>query len=68
MLCHTNMSYEEICERTILQIEAVMARLGQHIGLKIGVPMAAEEKPAEPVEEHTVDDALAFCSLFNGLA
>jgi len=61
------MSYEEICERTILQLEIIMARLGKHIGLKIGVPMAAEEKPAEPVEEHTVEDAMRFVSMFTGV-
>lgn len=50
------------------QIIAIMERLEKHIGLKIGIPVKTEEKPAEPVEEHTVEDALAFCALFNGLA
>jgi len=61
------MSYEEICRRTIPQIEAILSRLGKHISLKIGVPLSVEEKTKEPEEEHTVEDALAFCSLFNGL-
>jgi len=61
------MNYEEIAERTIPQVEAVMARLGRHIGLKIGVPMGTEEKRTEPAREHSVDDAMAFCAMFNGL-
>jgi len=67
-LVHTGLSYEEIGERTLPQIIAIMERLEKHTGLEIGIPVKTEEKPAEPVEEHTVEDALAFCALFKGLA
>jgi len=51
---------------TIPQIEAVLARLNKHISLKIGIPMKDADAATDTAdEEHTVEDALAFCSLFN---
>jgi hypothetical protein len=43
-----------------------MKHLGKHIGLKLGVPI--EDGPiAKAEEEHTVENAMAFVSLFAGL-
>jgi protein gp37 len=67
LLCHTNMNYEEIGERTLPQIIAIVERLEKHIGLKIGVPVRNEEVREEPAEEHTVEDAMRFVSLFAGV-
>lgn len=60
------MGYEEIAERTIPQIEALLARLGKHIGLKAGVLMDEKDsESAEPMEEHSTDDAMAFVAMFS---
>lgn len=65
LLAHTSLSYDEIGKRTIPQVEAVMANLGRHVGLKVGVPVG-EGGGVEPKEEHTVDDAMAFVAAFTG--
>jgi len=71
LICHTSMRYEEIGERTIPQLETILARLNKHISLKIGIPIKEEtstrEVAREATREHTVDEALAFCALFNGI-
>jgi len=62
------MGYEEIAERTIPQVEAVMARLGRHICLKIGVPLSEKDSEGvKPREEHTVEQGMAFAALFSGI-
>jgi len=38
LICHTSMGYEEICERTIPQIEVIHKNLGKHIEIKMGFP------------------------------
>ncbi len=62
------MSYEEIAERTIPQVEAILGHIGKHICLRAGVPVKDEDiVSGGPEEEHTVDDALAFIAQFQGL-
>jgi len=59
------MGYEEICERTITEIEIIMANLGKHVGLKTGVSFG--DTGVNSDDEHTTDDALSFCAMFGGL-
>jgi len=67
-LAHTGLSYEEIGERTIPQVESILVRIGRHICLKAGVPVGeGDGGSAEPEDEHTVDDAIAFIAQFQGL-
>ncbi len=51
---------------TMPQIESVLSRINKHIGIKIGIPIK-DESIDIPEEEHSVDDALAFISAFQGL-
>ncbi len=74
-LCHTSLSYEEIGERTIPQIDAVRSKLGKNIGLKIGIPgifggaldtappstAPASDKPPK------LSEFMAFASAFDGI-
>jgi len=67
-LAHTGLSYEEIGERTVPQVESILARIGRHICLKAGVPVGeGEAGNAEPEEEHTVEEGMAFAALFAGI-
>lgn len=73
LLAHTSMSYDDIGERTIPQLEALMKRLGRHIELKTGIPglfTGATTEPSSsttPDREHTVDEGQQFAALFSGL-
>lgn len=68
LLAHTGLSYEEIGDRTVPQVEAILGRIGKHICLRAGVPISESEAGnAEPDEEHSVEDALAFIAQFQGL-
>ena len=67
LLCQTSMGYDEIGERTIPQITAILKSKGKFIspgllGLSGGV---AEE--AEPEQEHSVEDGMAIAAMFSGL-
>lgn len=65
LLCHTNLSYEEICRRTIPQLEAILSRLNKHISLKLGVPM--QSVSVDTAKEHTIEDGMAIAAMFNNL-
>jgi hypothetical protein len=62
ILAHTSMSYEEILERTIPQISAILEHLPKHLAIKSGLPISTEvdTKPQTP----TLQDLTAFCNLF----
>ena len=66
LLCHTSMSYEDICRRTIPQIETILSKMGKHISLRLGIPFQ-EGKMASPSAEHSVEDGMAFAAMFNGI-
>jgi hypothetical protein len=66
LISHTSMSFFEIENMTMPQIESVLSRINKHIGIKIGIPIK-DESIDIPEEEHSVDDALAFISAFQGL-
>jgi hypothetical protein len=67
-LAHTGLSYEEIGERTVPQVESILARIGRHICLKAGVPVGdGDGGSAESEKEHTVEDGMAFAALFSGI-
>jgi hypothetical protein len=69
LLCQTSLGYEEIGERTIPQIIAILQSKGKFIasGL-LGIPGIAYESSSEPDpdKEHTVDEAMAIAALFSG--
>lgn len=56
-----------IRKMTIPMIEAIMANLNKQRCLEIGVPYDRETTIAEPESEHSINDAMNFCALFNGL-
>jgi len=67
-LAHTGLSYEEIGERTVPQVESILVRIGRHICLKAGVPVGESETGnTESKEEHSVEDGMAFAALFSGI-
>jgi hypothetical protein len=56
------MSYEQILERTVPQLNAILERLPKHLAIKSGLPISTEvdAKPKTP----TFQDLTAFCNLF----
>lgn len=77
LLTHTSMSYEDIGKRSIPQLEAIMARLGKHISLKIGIPFGTgghtpvskdgygdTKTLNKPGETPCIDDIMLFCNSF----
>lgn len=73
LLCHTSMSYEEIGNRTIPQINAIRSRLGKNIAIKIGIPGlfggALDTPPHSPTPDRPpkLSEFAAFVSAFNGI-
>lgn len=66
------MSYEEIVKRTIPQLEVILARLGRHISLKIGVSagMSGGGETMESIDDGSpryIEDTANFVSLFSGI-
>lgn len=62
LLYQTSMSYDEIGERTIPQITAILKSKGKYIAS--GLPGEGEE--AEPDREHTADEGMAIAAMFSG--
>ena len=64
LLCQTSMGYDEIGERTIPQITAILKSKGKFIspGL-LGFSGGAIEE-AGPEQEHSVEDGMAIAALF----
>ncbi len=74
MLCHTSIGYEEVCERSIPQIEAVMGKLGKHVSLRVGIPWETGDggETAPPVRNDKskapkLSELAAFCGGFKGV-
>lgn len=73
LLCHTSLSYEEIGNRTIPQIDAIRSRLGKHVALKIGIPGifggALDNPPPSPTPDRPpkLSEFMAFANAFNDI-
>ena len=73
LLCHTNLSYEEIGSRTIPQIDAIRNRLGKNIAIKIGIPGifggALDTVPSShtPDKPPKLSEFMAFANAFDGI-
>ena len=73
LLCHTSLSYEEISERTIPQIDAVRSKLGKNIAIKIGIPgifggaLDIPSPPTHPDKPPKLSEFMAFASAFDGI-
>lgn len=73
LLCHTSLSYEEIGERTIPQIDAIRVRLGKNIALKVGIPniFGGASNPTPPPEytgeRPKLSQFVEFANAFNGI-
>ena len=67
------MSYEEIRERTVPQVEAILAHLDKHISIKAGVPniFGGQSVPADmpkPKDDKPpkLSEIMSFCEGFKG--
>lgn len=74
LLYHTGMRYDEIAERTIPQIMAILDEAGENIGLKIGIPGifggaldTAPPSPTPPDKPPKLSEFMAFASAFDGI-
>ncbi len=67
IICHTNMTYEEIPRRTIPQLEAILQRLGRHISLKLGIPYKEDTPQVDRSVGTTVAERMAFAAMFDGI-
>lgn len=76
LLCHTNMRYKEIGERTILQLNAILTRLPKHLEIRIGIPglfgFGSENSVGSGNSDQNNNDRApklseiaAFCGTFN---
>lgn len=67
------MRYEEIENRTMPQIEAVLSHLGKHISLKVGMPNifggGGDVDTSEPPTDKPpkLSEIMSFCNEFQGL-
>lgn len=75
LICHTNLSYEEIERRTIPQIEAILSELPENISIKIGMPgiFGGVLDNPPPTSSPTgkppkLSEFAAFCSAFDGIS
>ncbi len=74
IVCHTNISYSEIGDMTMLALEAIMRRLGLHIDVKrtpnLGFSNGEEGEGSsqdDVVYGDTVEERMAFAALFSGM-
>lgn len=74
LLYHTGMGYEEIAERTIPQIMAILDEAGENISLKIGIPgifggaLDTTSSPSTtPDKPPKLSEFMAFASAFDGI-
>lgn len=73
LLYHTGMGYEEIAERTIPQIMAILDEAGENISLKIGIPgifggaLDTTSSPTPPDKPPKLSEFMAFASAFDGI-
>lgn len=66
LLCQTSMGYDEIGERTIPQITAILQSKGKYIASGLLGLSSGESEEAEPDREHTVDECMAIAAMFAG--
>ncbi len=66
LLCQTSMSYDEIGERTIPQITAILKSKGKFIASGLLGLSGGEGEEAEPDREHTADEGMAIAAMFSG--
>ena len=66
LLCQTSMSYDEIGERTIPQITAILRSKGKYIASGLLGLSSGESEEAEPDREHTTDEGMAIAAMFSG--
>ena len=73
LLAHTSMSPDDISNSSIPFIEAIRARLGTQISLKIGIPFGGSPTSViesdshelnKPGETPSINDIMGFCSGF----
>ena len=74
LLYHTGMRYDEIADRTIPQIMAILDEAGENIGLKIGIPGifggaldTIPSSPTPPDKPPKLSEFMAFASAFDGI-
>lgn len=75
LLCHTSISPFDIPNLTIPQIDAIRARLGKHIPIKMGIPGlfgndAANTNtapPSRPDKPPKLSEFINFANMFNGI-
>jgi hypothetical protein len=72
LVCHTSIRYEEISNRTIPQIEAILAELPENISIKIGMPsgiLAGTIETPEPTQNTgkppKLSEFMNFANAFN---
>ena len=70
VLYHTSLGYEEIEERTIPQIMAILEGAGENISIHMGLPFSsgftAEEVPQEVSNETRLAQIDQYMKMFNG--
>lgn len=74
LISHTSMHYDEIGERTIPQLEAILGKLNKHICLKMGIPwetkdagVAIPQAKAKKGKAPKLSELAAFCGSFRGV-
>ena len=67
LLCQTSLGYDEIGERTIPQIAAILKSKGKYIASGLLGLTGGESEESEPDREHTVDEGMAIAAMFAGL-
>lgn len=75
LLCHTSISPFDIPNLTILQIDAIRARLGKHIPIKMGIPSLFGNEatntnatpPSRPDKAPKLSEFINFANMFNGI-
>ena len=68
------MHYDEIGERTIPQLEAILGKLNKHISLNLGIPwetkdagVAIPQAKAKKGKAPKLSELAAFCGSFKGV-
>lgn len=67
LLCQTSLGYDEIGERTIPQIAAILKSKGKFIASGLLGLTGGEGEEPEPDKEHSVDECMAVAAMFSGL-
>lgn len=72
IVCHTSIPYEQIANRTIPQIEAILSELPENISIKVGLPNGmfggtseASIPSQEDVKPPKLSQFMSFANAFN---